>query len=107
MKKIQIGKMYCVKKFFWLLYPTRTELEYDVGVLASVRSVAPREREDAYEDAKWYSELYSCNFDVVEENTCFVLLEQDKDYFKLLNSNGNIGWIYCREFSRYFELVKE
>ena len=103
MNNLQIGKMYCVKKLFWLLYPMK-ELAYDVGVTVAVE----RRVGVAYEAAKLFSERYSCNVDVVEPNTCFVLLEQDKVYFKVLDSNGNIGWIYCcDDFSRYFELVKE
>ena len=62
----------------------------------------------AAQKAKVLSEDYNCNISVVEPNTCVVLLEQDKVYFKVLDSNGNIGWIYCcDDFSRYFKIVKE
>ena len=94
---LQIGKMYLVKDLFWFLYPTKDLAD---GAVAGKRTTA-------YEDAEWYSEYYSCNVVVGEENTCFVLLEQDNIYFKLLNSNGNIGWIRCYGFSKHFELVKE
>ena len=95
MNDLQIGKMYLVKEFFWLLYTMKEMAE------AAVAAVA------AYQAAKWYSEGYNCNVCVVEENTCFVLLEQDEEYIKLLDSNGNVGWIRCSDFSKYFELVKE
>ena len=100
---MQLGKMYLVKEYFWLLYPTK-EL---VGVPGQLRACAVS-RATAWPVAKWVSEQYKCNVAVVEENTCFVLLEKDEAYFKLLDSNGNIGWIYCcDDFSRYFKIVKE
>jgi len=53
------------------------------------------------------SQEFKCNVSVVEPNTCVVLLEEDENFFKVLDSNGNIGWIRCRDFSDFFELVKE
>ena len=103
MNNLQLGKMYCVKQYFWLLFPMKK----------LVRTKRPSISSSwAYRDAKWYSELNNCNVAVVEKNTCFVLLEQDKDLFdkdlfKVLDSNGNIGWICCYDFSKCFELVKE
>ena len=117
MNKIQIGKMYLVKDL-WFLYPTK-ELAAERASGARRFSPAAVGRPDAqprgaelevaaaYKIAKWMGEQYNCNVAVVEENTCVVLLEQDEKYFKLLDSNGNIGWIYCRDFSKYLELVKE
>ena len=98
---MQLGKMYLVKDLFWLLYPTK-EL---VGVPGQLRACAGAVT--ALKHSKWLSEHNKCNVFVVEENTCFVLLEVDDDYCKLLDSNGNIGWIICRDFSKYFKLVKE
>jgi hypothetical protein len=96
MNNLQLGKMYLVKEFFWLLFPTKE--------LAALEGVAGWR---AVQSAKWYSEYLNCNVDVVEENTCFVLLEKDGGYYKLLDSNGNIGWIGCWDFSKYFEVLNE
>ena len=109
---LQIGKMYLVKKFFWLLYPTK-ELagigHHVVEGMVDEQRAPPRLKEltTAYEIAKWESGQLNCIVDVVEENTCFILLEQDNDYFKLLDSNGNIGWTWGRDFFKHFKLVKE
>ena len=103
MNNLQIGKMYLVKEYFWLLFPTKEVVE-------PWRAADGDAFRAAYRAAKWYSERYNCNIDVVEPNTCFVLLEHDEKYFKLLDSNGNVGWIYYYDFSNfsnYFELVKE
>ena len=93
---MQLGKMYLVKEFFWFLFPTK-EL--------AVR--CPTAKMRTYHDAKWLSEYYKCNVAVVEKNTYVVLLEVDNGYIKLLDCNGNIGWIRCSAFFDYFELVKE
>ena len=101
-RNLQFGKMYLVKEYFWCVFPTKELLgRAMVGWPRATRGTA-------LSWTKWYSEQFKCNVGVVEENTCFVLLEQDKDFcFKVLDSNGNIGWIWCTEFSGYFELVKE
>jgi len=104
---MQLGKMHLVKEWFWFLYPTK-----ELAARARRWSACPRARRrgssaTAYQDAKELSESFNCNVFVVEPNTCFVLLEVDDGYFKLLDSNGNIGWIRCRAFFDYFELVKE
>ena len=92
---MQIGKMYCVKQLCWLLFPTKELAGGPLGAMA-------------YQDAKRLSERYNCNFTAfVEPNTCFVLLEKDEAYFKVLDSNGNIGWIVCWDVSNYFEIVND
>ena len=95
---MQLGKMYLVKELFWFLYPTK---ELAGGLKATVGRVG------AEIHAKMLSEDYNCNVFVVEPNTCVVLLEVDNGYYKLLDCNGNIGWIICRYFSNYFEIAKE
>jgi len=105
MNDLQFGKIYLVKEFFWFLFPTK-KLAGCEG-MSGTEGTSASSRARAYRNAKWYSEQYNCNVCVVEKNTCFVLLEQDKDLFKVLDSNGNIGWIRCYDFFRYFELVKD
>ena len=106
MNNLQLGKMYLVKEFFWFVFPTK-----------KVAGVAMREWPGAdgavsllraTYNAKRLSEYYWCDVFVVEPNTCVVLLEVDEPCYKLLDSNGNIGWTYCcDDFSRYFKIVKE
>ena len=95
---MQLGKMHLVKEWFWFLYPTK---ELAVSISRSAKSLA------AYQDAKALSQEFKCNVFDVEPNTCVVLLEVDNGYIKLLDCNGNIGWIYCWDFSGCSELVKE
>ena len=105
MSDLKIGELYLVKEFFWFLFPTK---ELARRVQTAVQAVMGVERaRAAWRNAKMLSEDYNCNVSVVEPNTCFVLLEEDENFFKVLDSNGNIGWIRCWSFYSYFELVKE
>ena len=83
---LQFGKMYLVKEYRWSLFP-RKELARTHWGRGGAR--------------------YNCSIGIVELNTCFVCLEQDENVFKILDCNGNIGWIGGCDFSKYFELVKE
>ena len=107
MSYIQIGELYLVKEYCWFLYPTK-ELASTTGPRWSNvrRWPSDEERTAAYQDAKWLSQAFKCNVGVVEPKTNFVLLEQDKDHFKVLDSNGTVGWIRSDDFSKYFKLVK-
>jgi hypothetical protein len=98
---MQLGKMHLVKEWFWFLYPTKELVvgRFEASKRASSLAV--------YQDAKALSESFNCNIFVVEPKTCVVLLEVDNGYFKLLDCNGNIGWIRCPAFFDYFELAKE
>ena len=89
-----------MKQFFYLLFPTKKLAEASPRPTRGGRKVA-------YQDAKWLSQEFKCNVFVVEPNTCVVLLEVDNGYFKVLDCNGNIGWIRCWDFSKHFKLVKE
>ena len=104
MNNLQLGKMYLVKEYFWFLFPKKGMAKPATAWPSNTPRVGG---EVAEMNAKWLSEHYKCNVAVVELNTCFVLLEMDERFYKLLDSNGNIGWIYCFDFSGYFELVKE
>jgi hypothetical protein len=104
MSYIQIGELYFVKEFFWFLFPTK---ELARRVQTAVVAAARYRAKAAWRNAKMLSKDYNCNVFVVEPNTCFVLLEEDENFFKVLDSNGTVGWIRCRDFSDFFELVKE
>jgi len=105
MSDIQIGELYLVKEFFWFLFPTKELARRGSSSTSGWRR--RRRARVAWRNAKWLSQEFKCNVSVVEPNTCVVLLEEDENFFKVLDSNGNIGWIRCRDFSDFFELVKE
>lgn len=97
---LQLGKMYLVKQYFWLLYPTKEQ--------SMQTSFPPRPTKvQAASDSTRLSSHDKCSIGIVELNTCFVLLEQDEKVFKILDCNGNIGWIRCSDFSSRFKLFEE
>ena len=108
MNKLQLGKMYLVKEYCWFLYPTKELASTTGSRWSSVRRWPSDDgRTAAYQDAIWLSQRYKCNVGVVEPKTSFVLLEQDKDHFKVLDSNGIVGWIRSDDFSIYIKVLNE
>ena len=100
---MQLGKMYLIKGFYFL-FPTKelaasSSRAVEVYARWGARGALWRRwGAEAEHEAKWLSRLYKCNVAVVKENTYFVLLEIDEDayIYKLLDCNGNVGWIYQR-----------
>ena len=102
---MQIGELYLVKEYCWFLFPTK-ELAGS-GRWHGEARVGGRRITEAQSYTKLLSENYKCKVSFFEPNTYVVLLEESERCYKLLDSNGNIGWISCSDFSRYFEFVKE
>ena len=101
-----IGELYLVKEYCWFMFPTK-----ELAMVTMVPMLVGALRAEGQICAKLLSERYKCKVSFVEPNTYIVLLEADEaEYcYKLLDSNGNIGWIgwiSCSDFSRHFELVK-
>ena len=104
---MQLGKMYLVKEFFWFLFPTKELAGDGEGDLDhGVEGPEVRWAGVAQSYAKLLSENYNCNVSFFEPKTYVVLLEESKNCYKLLDCNGNVGWIRCWDFSDYFKLVK-
>ena len=91
---MNIGKLYQVKKFYWMIYPSK-----DVAAHAAVTAtaaVAPAAAVARLFSAR-YSERVNCNVSYIFPNNIFVLLEQDGEFIKILSANGEVGWIYLAE----------
>ena len=82
---MNIGKLYQVKKYYWLLYPSKE--------IAGDFAAATRHCAAAADTAAFLSERYKCNVLYIPENSIFCFLEQDGKYLKVLTSTGEIGWI--------------
>ena len=90
---MNIGSLYQVKKYFWLLFPTK---EIAVGVTDAPVAAAA-----------WYSRKYNCNVTYFSHDTFVVFLEEDGKFKKFLTSEGLIGWIWVgEEHNECFEEVK-
>lgn len=101
-----IGELYLVKENFWFLYPTKELAERSVWAPGSRVAAAEAGGASVVATTKYLSVRYNVDVSFFEPNTYIVVLEVDEDCYKLLDSNGNIGWIYCFSFSKFFELVK-
>ena len=103
-----IGKLYQIKKYYWLVYPSKETAGHaaDVRRAAAVGSVAV-----AVPEAAYWSKLLKCNVTYIPENNIFCFLEKDEKFIKVLSSNGEIGWMIYRKNENWtkgcFEEVKE
>ena len=84
---MNIGKFYQVKKFYWLLYPSKDT------VPAAINSAAASNDYMATCTAACWSRELKCNVTFVSENNIFCLLEEDGRFLKVLTTNGEIGWV--------------
>jgi hypothetical protein len=84
---MKIGKLYEIKKEFWMLYPSK---DIAAAVVARGGSSAHPIGPPA---AAFYSEHFKCNVSYIAPNGIFCLLEQDEKFIKVLSTNGELGWI--------------
>jgi hypothetical protein len=94
---MKIGKLYQVKKYYWLLYPSK-----DIAAL-----VGPSAAAEAASDAAYYSKRFNCNVSYIEPNSIFCLLEQNGKFCKILSTNGELGWIYLVDFYKDKDDIEE
>ena len=103
---MNIGSLYRVKKFCWLLFPTkdaaaRTTATTAVAVLALTHAAY------ALEAAAYWSKQYNCEVTYFSPDSIVVFLENDGKLKKVLTSDGRIGWTWFDEdYISYFEEMK-
>lgn len=102
---MNIGSLYQVKKYFWLLFPTK-EIVIST-VVEDARDVVSVHALGAADYAAWYSRKYNCNVSWFPPESFVVCLEEDGNFKKFLTSEGLIGWIWVgEENNECFEEVK-
>ena len=101
---MNIGSLYQVKKYFWLLFPTK---EIISTVVEDARDVMSVHALGAADYAAWYSRKYNCNVSWFPPESFVVCLEEDGDYKKVLTSEGLIGWTRFGEHKSYNESFEE
>ena len=96
-----IGGLY-VTKCFMLLYPSR-----EMATDALPGPALPQVTAAAWW-AAYYNTKYNCNITIILKDTYLVILEQDDILVKVLDYEGNIGWIEINDNSNYmmFELIQ-
>jgi len=100
---MNIGSLYQVKKYFWLLFPTKA---FRSTVIEDARDAVSVHALGAADYAAWYSRKYNCNVTYFSPDYFVVCLEEDGDYKKVLTSEGLIGWIQFNEiYNDCFEVT--
>jgi len=88
---MNVGKLYQVKKFCWMLFPSKEIAATATAAEATVAAFA------AAFAAAYYSEKYNCYVSYISAKSIFMLLEKDGEFIKILSANGEVGWIYLAE----------
>ena len=84
---MNIGSLYQVKKYFWLLFPTK-----EITALGFSHTSGYAGNENAAWWAARYSREYNCNVSWFTPESFVVCLEEDGKLKKFLTSEGLIGW---------------
>jgi hypothetical protein len=88
---VNIGKIYRVKKYFWLLYSAKD------GV-AGVRQLDHVAQEAVAKSlVVLLRNRYSCDVTYFSPDSYIVFLEQDGEYYKILTADGLIGRVLINE----------
>lgn len=104
---MNIGSLYQVKKYFWMLFPTKEIISTVVEDVEDARNAVSVHALGAADYAAWYSRKYNCNVTWFRPESPVVCLEEDGDYKKVLTSKGLIGWTWVDEnYNECFEEVK-
>ena len=111
---MEIGNLYQVKQYFWLLFPSKdiavTAARTDAAVAPGSAAAASSASASAANWANYWSGQLSCNVSYISPNSLFMLLEQDGKYYKVLSTEGMVGWIYfpewCKEHIEHIAEVK-
>ena len=98
---MNIGNLYLVKKYFWLLYPTKETAATATAIVGTAAATVA-----AAADAAWYSKRYNCEVTYFSPDSIVVFLEEDGKYKNVLTSDGKIGWTWFTEiYNDCFEEV--
>ena len=95
---MNIGSLYRVKKYFWLLFPTKEIAT--AAAAATTTAVAT-----AWAAAYWSGQL-NCEVTYFSQEMLIVFLQENGIYKKVLTSDGKIGWTgFDESYNECFEEV--
>ena len=89
---MNVGKLYQVKKFYWMIYPSKE-------AAATATHPAAASAAAVSNAAAYYSKYFNCNVSYVEPSI-FCLLEKDGEFIRILSTNGEVGWIYLADWCK-------
>jgi len=96
---MNIGSLYTVKKWFWLIFPTKKTAAVAVAarisvVAAGVVAAAAAQRATATGICSYWSNRFNCDVSYFSPDSIVVFLEEDGIYKKFLTTDGKIGWTW-------------
>jgi len=98
---MNIGSLHIVKKYFWLLFPTKETVVHTAAVAATATAAA------AAAAAAYWSRQLNCEVTYFSQEMLIVFLEEEGKYKKVLTSDGRIGWTWFDEnYNDCFEEMK-
>ena len=98
---MKIGRLYNVKQYFWLLFPTK-ETAAAASAATAVATAAA-----LLSGAIYWSKRFNCEVTYFSPDSIVVFLEEDGKFKKFLTSDGRIGWtLIDEEYNNYFEEMK-
>ena len=96
---MNIGSLHIVKKYFWLMFPTKETAAPKAASVAALAAGAGV--------AAWYSKVYNCEVTYFSPESYILFLEEDEKFKKVLTSEGLIGWTWFDEnYNDCFEEVE-
>jgi hypothetical protein len=99
---MNIGSLYLVKKWSWLLFPTKEKASEAASAFVAPAAAAVNAAEVAY-----WSKRYNCEVTYFSPDSYIVFLEEDGIYKKVLTSDGLIGWtVFYSTYNHCFEEMK-
>jgi hypothetical protein len=99
---MNIGSLYTVKKYFWLIFPTK-----EIATAAAPTAAPLLGYAAAVIAAAYWSKQYNCEVTYFSPESFIVFLQEDGKLKKVLTSDGRIGWTWFDEdYISYFEEVK-
>ena len=104
---MNIGNLYTVNLFYWLLFPTKEASDAAFALVATTASATTASATTASASAAYWSKQYNCEVTYFSPDSYIVFLEEDGNFKKVLTSDGRIGWTWFDEhYNDCFEEVK-
>ena len=90
---LNVGKLYQIKRFFWMVYPEKTYAAAAHVAEATCATVWASDKPAAV--ASWsdyLSRKFNCNVTYISPNSILFSVETDGKYVKVISTEG-IGWM--------------
>ena len=88
---MNIGKLYQIKQYFWMLYPSR-DIAVDIQRPTHGSDPDAEGVRSVTQAAAYWSQHFDCNTSYLSPETIFFPVEVNGNYVKVISTEG-IGWM--------------